>query len=135
MLCWAKAWRIDTPVLSAAASGSPAFLSSILSAIFFRHILCNHLAEPLQVVAGDSGIHVVFSMIVHVPVKEFEEGIETDRAGTKSEIRDVVLEPPVLGNQGKITQPISDEIEAADHDGQPPCLKDKRHQDNAAMKA
>ncbi len=35
MLCWAKAWRIDTPVLSAAASGSPAFLSSILLAIYF----------------------------------------------------------------------------------------------------
>jgi hypothetical protein len=41
----------------------------------------------------------------------------------------------VLDNQSKITQPISDEIETADHDGQPPYLKDKGHQDNAAMKA
>jgi len=77
----------------------------------------------------------VFCMIVHTPIEEFEEGIEMDGAGTKSEIRDVVLESPVLGNQGKITQPSPNEIEAAYHDGQPPYLKDKGHQDNAAMKA
>ena len=101
----------------------------------FRHIGCNHLAEPLKVVARDPCIHVVFCMIVHTPIEKFEEGIETDGAGTKPEIRYVVLKTPMLGNTNKVFQPISDEIEAAYHDGQPPYLKDKGHQDNEAMKA
>ena len=75
-------------------------------------------------------------MIVHTPIEEFEEGIEADGAGTKLEIRGVVPEPPpLLGNQVKISQPIPDEIEAADHYGKPPCLEDKGQQDNNAMKA
>ena len=74
-------------------------------------------------------------MIVHTPIEEFEEGIHTDGAGTKPEIRDVVPEAPVLCHINKVTQPIPDGTEAADHDGKPPCLEDKGQQDNAAMKA
>ena len=74
-------------------------------------------------------------MIVHTPIEEFEEGIETDGAGTKPEIRDVVLKAPVLGHNNQVTQPIPYEMGATDHDGQPPYLEDKGQQDNAAMKA
>ena len=74
--------------------GLPRFSPGADQGLLFRHIVCNHLAEPLQVVARDSCIHVVFCMIVHTPIEEFEEGIETDGSGTKPEIQDVVPEPP-----------------------------------------
>jgi drug/metabolite transporter superfamily protein YnfA len=40
-----------------------------------------------QVVARHGGVHVVFGVVVHLPIEEADERVQVDRAGTQAEIK------------------------------------------------
>ena len=67
--------------------------------------MLDHAVELAQPVAGHRGEHVVFGMVVHVPVKELDEGIEVDGAAAEAEIGYFVLEADVLGGIAEEVQP------------------------------
>ena len=60
------------------------------------------LAEP---VARHAGVHVVFDVVIHVPVEEAEERIQDDRAGAEPKVWHVVLQADVLGVVAQKQQP------------------------------
>ena len=82
------------------------------------HVFVNGLVEFGEVVAGDSGEHVVFCVPVHVPVKEFGDGVEGDGADAATEVGDVRAEAAVHGEADEVFEPVGDEDVSADEDGE-----------------
>ena len=60
-----------------------------------------------QVVTGYRCIHVVFDVVVHVPIEELEEWIEQDGPAADSKIGHVILQPDMLGGVAGNHQPFA----------------------------
>ena len=61
------------------------------------HLVCDHAVEFAQSVAGYRSEHMVFGVVVHVPVEKLDEGIEVDCTAAKAKIGNFVLQADVLG--------------------------------------
>ena len=51
------------------------------------------LDQPMQlakVVTGNGGVHVVFGVVIHVPIEKLHDGIEVDRTAAKAEVGNFV---------------------------------------------
>lgn len=60
------------------------------------HLVLDEPVEAGKVVAGDTGVDVMFGVVVHVPIKELEEGIDIDGAAAEAKVLDVVGKADVL---------------------------------------
>ena len=58
----------------------------------------DHLAQLFQVEEGDAGIHVVFDVVVHLPMQVPHERVNLDRTAVDPEIRNVGRKTGVLWN-------------------------------------
>jgi len=59
--------------------------------------MANQVVQAMKGVAGDPGVHVVFRVVVHVPVKEADKRMERESSATEPVIRGVMLQADVLG--------------------------------------
>ena len=58
--------------------------------------MTNGCVQFPQVVTGYRRVHMVFDVVVHVPVEESDERCEDHGSGVQTEIVNVVLEPDML---------------------------------------
>ena len=61
--------------------------------------------QTTEFVTWDSSIHVVFSVVIHVPVEELNDGIEVNGATAEAEVRHFVLKADVLCRVAQILEP------------------------------
>ena len=61
-----------------------------------RHLVTDSLMQRAQTVARHGRIHMVFGVIIHMPVKKLDKRVEIDGPTTQPEIRHVVRQTNVL---------------------------------------
>ena len=86
-----------------------------------------------KVVTGNRSIHMVFDVIVHVPIEKGQEGIQNYGSGTESEIGYIVPKPCMLSAVAQIAQPAAVEWRKGGQDWQHPETKVERESDNQNM--
>ena len=59
--------------------------------------MLNHAVQSSESVARHGSVHMMFGVVVHVPVEEADEWMKDDGPATQAVIRDIVLEADVLG--------------------------------------
>ena len=57
----------------------------------------NHVVQLAEIVAGDGGIHMMFDVVIHVPVQKAQKRVENDGARIQAIIADIIRESRVLG--------------------------------------
>jgi hypothetical protein len=56
-----------------------------------RKLVLDCTVQRHKVIARHGGIHVMLSVVVHVPVHEFHEWVDCERAAAKPKIRYIIL--------------------------------------------
>jgi len=51
-----------------------------------REIVFDEPVKPTELVAGNSREHVVFDMVIHMPVEELHEGVDRESPAAEAEI-------------------------------------------------
>ena len=98
-----------------------------------RKVGLNLLMQLAEVVARHRGVHVVFRVVVHLPVQEAEERIQQDGPAAKPVIRHLILEPGVLGVVAQPLQPAAVERRQRDHDRHQPQAEGERDDDDQGL--
>ena len=78
------------------------------------HVLLHHLVKSRQVVIWYQRKHVVFDMVVHVPIQEAIDRVHVNRAAVHAVIEHILRETGVLGETIDRHQPCSEEVGQAD---------------------
>jgi hypothetical protein len=71
--------------------------------------------QSREIVERHSGVHMVFHMVVHVPVEELHERVNLHRPGTLSPIGNAGTESDMLGKGTQSGQPWGDEAADVHH--------------------
>jgi hypothetical protein len=83
-----------------------------------------------QTIAGHGSIHMVFYMVVHVPIQKLDKRIEIDGSTAKPKVRDLVLQTDMLSRVAEIVQPPSERLrEGEDQKHHPVALRYSRYRD------
>ena len=70
-----------------------------------RQVRLDETMEFAQFVARDGGVHMVFSVVIHLPIKEPDNRVQGKSPAGAAEIRDVVLQSNMLGVVAKEEEP------------------------------
>ncbi len=70
-----------------------------------REVVFDQLMQATEPITGDRGVHVVFRMIIHMPIKKLDYGVDRKGPATKPKVGDVVLKTDVLGTVAKKKEP------------------------------
>ncbi len=81
-----------------------------------RQIVLDEPMKSSQPVAGNGGVHVMFNMIVHVPVKKLDDRISGEGAAAEPKIGYLVLQADVLRIAAKKQEPAAIKGREADED-------------------
>ena len=90
----------------------------------------DQFVEFSEVIARNGCVHVVFDMVVHLPVKEADDRMNGEGAAAEAEVINIVLEASMLCVVTEEKEPLSDAAGRAAENGDDPLSGSKRrHQD------
>ena len=95
-------------------------------------VVQNRLMQFRQIVARHRSVHVVFDVVVHVPVEKPEKRIHSECPAAEAEIRNVVLQADVLSVVAHEEEPAPVERAQTRHErDEPPAIVQGDDQDQA----
>ena len=98
-----------------------------------RQILANQRMQLRQPIAGNGSIHVMFCVVMHVPVEKAEQRIQGDGATAEAKVRHIILQAGMLTVIAEVVQPSSIEGREGRDDRQHPPMHCDRHQNDGRM--